>query len=76
MGRKFIDEEDSPQYILINDLKKSKALFVSLSTLINNDLLKKDISESINNLESLITFIEEADNSEIIDLLEKYENRA
>ena len=68
----FTDEEDSPQFILINDLKKSKELFVSLSALVNDDI-KQGISKSINNLEALIKYIEEADNSEIIDLLEKYQ---
>ncbi len=72
MGRMFTDEEDSPQFILINDLKKSKELFVSLSALVNDDI-KQGISKSINNLEALIKYIEEADNSEIIDLLEKYQ---
>jgi len=73
MGRKFTDDEDSVQDILINDLEKSKELFNSLSILVNEDNIKRDISKSINSLSALIQYIVEANNEDLIELLEKYQ---
>jgi len=72
MGRKFMDTEDSSQYLLIAEIENSRELFKSLKIIVN-DKQKKEINQSIDSLTDLIEHVRKVDNKEIINLLEEYE---
>lgn len=67
-------DENNPQDILIEELKKSRELFNSLSTVINNNQdLRVKTQKSIENVNELIEYIDKSNIFALEDLLIKFE---
>lgn len=67
-------DETNPQDILIEELKKSRELFNSLSSVINNNSKLQDkTKKSIKNIDQLIKYINNSNIFELDNLLIKFD---